>query len=255
MTSFTVGTGDLRNALRAVTPHADRTKTGGDADGTCHRVRFSFGPHELTVMATNLTTSAVATVDLLTDDGRLVRDVLDLADDDGKVPPPNVIVDVVPVKARNLLSLFKAAPHDPDGIAQMMRFDVTDAGMEATDVSGLFAGDSYMMDGAGQGGGFPDVWGASQAALKAAGGSPKPLTAAGKHLALFQIASKVYDTPLTVEPTGTPESRGFVVLCGPQFIGTISSGHNDDDSLGRRDSARRRWLHRFSGKAPLAAVR
>lgn len=254
MTSFTVGTGDLRNALRAVTPHADRTKTGGDSDGTCHRVRFSFGLRELVIMATNLTTAAIAVVDLLTDDGRLVRDVLDAADDNGKVPP-TVIVDVIPTKARNILTNFKAAPHDPDGVAQMMRFDILEDGMEATDVSGLFAGDAYAMAGAGKGAGFPDVWGIAQTALKAAsqGPSPKPLTANGKHVALFQVASRVYETPLTVEPTGTPESRGFIVLCGPKFIGTISSGHNDDDSLGKRDAARRKWLHRFDGRA-LAAV-
>lgn len=252
MTAFTVGTGDLRNALQAVRPHADKTKTGGDGDGACHRVRFSFGLRELVVMATNITTSAVATVDLLTPDGQLIRDSIDAADENGTVPQ-NVIVDVIPAKAANLLTAFKAAPHDPEGIAQMMRFDVLDDGLEVTDVSGLFAGDSYVMQGAGKGSGFPDVWGTCRAALQAAGGSPKPLTAAGKHLDLFKKASVVYETPLTIEPTGTPESRGFVVLCGPKFIGTISSGHNDDDSLSKRDAARRRWLHRFDGRA-LAAV-
>lgn len=252
---FHVGTRDLRNALRAVIPHADRTKTGGDGAGTCHRVRLSFGVRELVVMATNLTTSAIAVVDLLHEDGTPIGangpDLLDAA----AAQAPARIVDVVPAKARNLLTNFKAAAHDPEGVAQLLRFDVLGDSVEVTDVSGLFAGDAYVMAFAGNGSGFPDVWGITQQALHAASSvpSPKPLTAHGKHVALFQVASRLYETPLTVEPTGTPESRGFVVLCGDRFVGTISSSHNDDDSLGKRDAARRRWLARFDGRL-LAAV-
>ena len=249
MTSYTVGTKDLRDAVRAVRIHADRTKTGGEGDGACHRVRFSFGRTELVVMATCIVTTAAAIVDLLTDDGRPVRDALDLADDDGTIPP-TTIVDVIPAKAALILQAFKAATHDPDGVAQLLRFDILEDGLEVTDVSGLFAGDAYVMQGAGKGAAFPDVWATIERALKGAGTepSPKPLTASGPHVSRFQIASKVYDTPLTISPTGTPESRGFLVECGPKFLGVISSGHNDDDSLGKRDAARRRWLHRFDGR-------
>lgn len=255
MTSYTVSTRDLRDAVRAVRVHADHTKTGGEGDGACHRVRFSFGRTELVVMATCIVTTAVATVDLLTDEGQPIRDALDLADDNGKIPA-TTIIDVVPAKAALMLQAFKVARHDPDGVAQLLRFDVLEDGVEVTDVSGLFAGDAYVMQGAGKGAAFPDVWSIVQSALQATGTepSPKPLTAPGVHVSRFQIASRVYETPLTISPTGTPESRGFLVECGPKFLGVISSSHNDDDSLGKRDAARRRWLHRFDGRQ-LAAVK
>ena len=256
MTEFTVGTKDLRDALRAVRVHADKTKTGGEGDGACHRVRLSFGQSELAVMATCIVTTAVATVPLLNDEGQPVRDALDLADGDGKLPPQSTIVDVLPAKAALMLQAFKAARHDPDGVAQLLRFTILEDGVEVTDVSGLFAGDAYVMQGAGKGSAFPDVWGIVQAAMHATGTEPssKPLTAPGVHVSRFQIASKVYEPPLTISPTGTPESRGFLVECGPNFLGVISSSHNDDDSLGKRNAARTRWLQRF-GRAPLAAVK
>jgi hypothetical protein len=246
LTVFTVATGDLRRALDAVRRHADKTKTGGDGDATCHRVRLLFEPQagELRVVATNLVTAAAAVVKLLDPTGGQL-DIFSGSDDDGKTQP-RTSCDLDLVSVSKVLKVF---PKDgsEDGLT---RIQVDDNGPTFRHAGGLFDGEALELLSAGGGGSFPDVWAAIRKAALAAQStpSPKPLTAAGSSLAAFEAASKLYETPLTVLPSGTPESRGFVVQCGPLFLGTISSAHNDGDSLGRRDAAAQVWLRRFEGK-------
>lgn len=246
MSTFTVGTADLRRAIDSVRRHADKTKTGGDGDATCHRVRLSFQPtrNELAVMATNLVTSAVAVVDLLSADGGQ-PDLFNHANDDGKVPPAT-IVDLAPKHCANILSLFPARGDDE----ALLRFEADEDGTDIAAAGGLFDGDEYRITSPAGGAQFPDVWAILTRAAQGATTtpSPKPLTATGKAIARFDIASKLYEVPLTVMPTGNAESRGFVVACGPKFLGLISSGHNDDDSLARRDRDWQAWLHRLDGR-------
>jgi hypothetical protein len=232
-----VDTKDLRNALRAITPHAEPNKTG-DLDEE-HRVRLVLDEYQVNVYASNGSTAAYAVVPILKDSRKIA-----FAADDGPI-----IVDLTPRHCRLILAQFKAKAVDPEGVDQVaaLRVLAEGEGLEVADVSGLFAGESIRFPGVGVSDRFPDVRGILTRALAAASGepSPKPLTADGDTLALFRSASKVYGQPLTIEPTGTPESRGFVVLCGPWFLGTISSRHQDDDSLRKRDAARVGWLQRL----------
>jgi hypothetical protein len=232
-----VDTKDLRNALRAITPHAEPNKTG-DLDEE-HRVRLVLDEYQVNVYASNGSTAAYAVVPILKDSRKIA-----FAADDGPI-----IVDLTPRHCRLVLAQFKAKAVDPEGVDQVaaLRVLAEGEGLEVADVSGLFAGESIRFPGVGVSDRFPDVRGILTRALAAASGepSPKPLTADGDTLALFRAASKVYGQPLTIEPTGTPESRGFVVLCGPWFLGSISSRHQDDDSLRKRDAARVGWLQRL----------
>lgn len=232
-----VDTRDLRNALRAVVPHAEQNKTGDN--GVEHRVRLVLDAQHVNVLASNGSTAAMAIVSI-EEDTRRER----FAVDDGPL-----IVDLTPRQARLLLHQFKAKATDPEGVDQILQLRVLadGEGLEVADWSGLFAGESIRFPGVGVSDGFPDVVGIITKALAGASGSPspKPLTADGGTVALFKPASVVYDQPLTVEPTGTPESRGFLVSCGESFLGVISSRHQDDDSLKRRDGWRHGWLRRL----------
>jgi hypothetical protein len=231
-----VDTKDLRKALRAVTPHAEPNKTGDHEDE--HRVRLVLDEYQVNVYASNGLTTAYAVMPIVKDSRKIA-----FAADDGPI-----IVDLTPRHCGLILQQFKAKAVDPEGVDQIaaLRVLAEGEGLEIADVSGLFAGESIRFPGVGVSDRFPDVRGILTRALAAASGepSPKPLTADGDTLALFRAASKAYG-PLTIEPTGTPESRGFVVLCGPWFLGTISSRHNDDDSLQKRDAARVGWLQRL----------
>jgi hypothetical protein len=238
-----VDTKDLRNALRAVTPHAEPNKTG-DLDDE-HRVRLLIDEYHVHVLASNGSTAAMAIVSIEEDTRRKGLDP-----DDGPL-----IVDLTPRQARLILQQFKAKKTDPEGVEQIAALRVlTDGeGLEVADVSGLFAGESVRFPGVGVSDRFPDVLGVITRALAAASGlpSPKPLTADGATVALFKAASVVYEQPLTVEATGTPESRGFLVSCGESFLGVISSRHQDDDSLRKRDGWRHGWIRRLGLADPV----
>lgn len=240
----TVSTADLRDALRAVTPHAEQLKTG-DLDAE-HRVRLVLDAHHVNVLASNSSTAAMAIVSI-EDDTRNER----FAADDGPLT-----VDITPRQARLILQQFKAKGTDPEGVEQLLSVTVGAGLVTLTDKSGLFAGETVSFPDHGVADGFPDVMGIIQRALAAASSSqgPKPLTADGKTLALFKPASVVYGQPLVVEATGTVESRGFLVSCGESFLGVVSSRHQDDDSLKRRDAWRTAWMRRLGLDRQLAAV-
>jgi hypothetical protein len=101
-----VDTKDLRNALRAVTPHAEPNKTG-DLDAE-HRVRLVIDDFHVNVLASNGSTAAMAIVSI-EDDSRTER----FAVDDGPL-----IVDLTPRQARLILAQFKAKKTDPEGVDQ-----------------------------------------------------------------------------------------------------------------------------------------
>jgi hypothetical protein len=243
----TVATGDLRDALRAVVPHARQLVT--DDFDALSRVRLVLDAEHVNVLASNGATAAMA-VASIEEDSRRER----FAVDDGPL-----IIDITPRQARLVLQQFKAKATDPDGVQQLLALRVLadGEGLELTDVSGLFAGECIRFPGVGVSDNFPDV---QQVITRAVANAnqptpPKPLTSDGTTLALFKPASVVYGQPLVVEPTGTPESRGFLVSCGESFLGVVSSRHQDDDSLKRRDAWRRSWIRRLGLESKaLAAV-
>ena len=83
--------------------------------------------------------------------------------------------------------------------------------------------------------------------MASASGSPKvkPLIVDASPVGLFRHAAKAYGRPLTWEPTGTADSPGWVVWCGPQFIGLFSSVDPSGETLGRRNSERNEHLKRL----------
>lgn len=82
----------------------------------------------------------------------------------------------------------------------------------------------------------------------------KPLVTASGILSRFDAAAKVYGLELVAEPTGTAESAGWVVYCGPDFAGVVESGLGGG-SLGKRDKRKMRHLERAGlGKPALVSL-
>ena len=256
----TVATGDLRNALRAVVPHARQLVT--DDFDALTRVRLVLDTEHVNVMASNGSTAALAIVSIEDDSRRQDLGGGILTDDDGRRRFVDgdgpLVVDLTPRQCRILLQQFKAKDTDPEGVDQLLSLRVLreGKGLEVTDTSGLFAGESVRFPGVGVSDNFPDVVAIIRRALAAVGEHPvlKPLTTDGAVLALFKPASTVYRQPLIVEPSGTPESRTFLVRCSDSFLGVVSSRHQDDDSLAKRDAAHRGWLVRLGLDRGLVTV-
>jgi hypothetical protein len=229
-----VATPDLRNALRAVLPLSNPLITG-DHDAE-HRIRFVFLEHWVFVVASNGTGTALAKV-AVNQDSRTIE----FTAEDGPI-----IVDLTPRRARLILQQFKAKPSDPD-VGQLMEFgiDVTEETLTVSDIGGLWSeGESNRYPIEEPSDSFPDVIRITAQALAGVGATQvgKALVTDGRVLRLFEPASRVYEQPLQIEATGSAESRGFTVSCGPDFLGTLSSAHQDDDSLKKRNRHRMNWL-------------
>ena len=235
----------LRSAIAAVVVHAEPTKTG-DEVSALSRVRIIAGASELFVVATNLTTSALAALTIV-EDSRAER----FGADDGEFG-----VDISPGLIRDLFSTLRPRKADVDASDQLARLHFTDEYLTATDVSGLWPGSQTRKPLLPFPSDYPDVVDALAVALGGAGEAQaaKPLVANGGALALFRHAATAYDRPLQFEATGPATSRGFVVWCGPDFVGHVSSAHNDDNSLGRRDAERRKHLERLGLTATQEAL-
>lgn len=241
-----VDTGDLRNALRAVVVHAK--KTTRDEDAVEHRLRLHVDrPAEdtwLRVMATNGSTTACALVEVLEDDARQ-----GLNHHDGPY-----IVDIAPRDGRHILWAFKDARAGVEGLDETLelRFRIDD--VRVTDVGGLFAGHSIIMPQLAFSTNYPDVYETSQRALAEAATPATPGRSAvvsGELMALFRVASRVYEQPLQVEPIGADRGAGWLVTCGARFVGTIESDNDSDGpSLGRRSRYRTDLLRRFGLDQP-----
>lgn len=238
-----VGIRPLRQAITAVVPHAEPTKTG-DEISSLARVRLIAAKDELLIAATCTHTSALAGV-LIEEDTRKER----FAADDGVFA-----VDLPPGICRSVLADFKGSRATADGIDEWVDIDFTADTITITDVSALFPGLSLTIPTLPLASDFPDIVGILGKALGNAAGDSKPLVTAGGPLGLFRAAADVYKAPLQFEPTGTADSRGYIVLCGASFSGHITSRHNDDDSLKRREAERRRHLERLGLTTPLASV-
>jgi hypothetical protein len=237
-----VGIAPLRAAILAVVPHADKVRLG-DEDLVLSRVRLIAGEEELLVVATNDSgdgqTSAMAAVPIEEDD-RLVR----FEAWDGPF-----VVDLHPAKARDIARQIKPVKADEDtdpgpsstGWADL---HLTLDRVQVTDVSGLWPGTKLTVPILAYRPEYPDVPAVIGRALQHADGKFKPLVHAAAVARRFAVAATVYEQQLEWEPTGTPESSGFVVICGPDFAGVAESQHGLGNSLKARDRRRMRHLER-----------
>lgn len=240
----------LRQALKAVLPHAEPTKVGDEVTAF-QRVRLSADKSELFVMATSGATSALAAVPIETgSDSRDQR----FAAWDGPFE-----IDLSPSTVKRIRTVWPCREANADGEFDVVQLDMTTDALMVSDASGLFVeilGQAYRVSTLPYSTDYPDLRTALAKALGAAGESQaaKPLVGHGGVFALFNHAATAYKQPLQYEATGSKESRGFIVWCGPAFIGAVSSQHNDDNSLAKRDAYRRAHLERLGLQPALEFV-
>lgn len=240
-----VATPDLRKALTAVLPLAEKNSSGDN--GVEHRIRLSFAASELYVLATNGMASGAAAVGIDKDD-RKER----FAADDGAF-----LVDITPRQARMILRQFKAVrgPEAAGEMEEVLCLHATTSTLNVSDAGGLFVGEAVEFPTLDPASSYPDLPAIIGRGLASVGSTQigKPLVVDGTVLALFKPASAAYDKPLDIRSTGDPDSPGFLVACGPWFVGLVASRHGNDDLKQTRESAHRAWLGRFPA-AKLAAV-
>ena len=239
---FDVSIADLHTAIRAVLPHAEKPRLGDEVHALA-RVRLTATANELLLAATNGRTAALAAVGILDgSDSRAER----FSADDGEF-----IVDVHPAKLRDLRDGVTAQKDEGElvGEAELTFTGPSADGQSpgtvaARDVGGLWIGSLTERPLLPLASDYPDIRGALRDALRLAEGTYKPLVADGVDLDAFRAAARAYGRPLSVEPVGTAEQRGWLVLCGPSFAGSIQ-GQHDADSLAKRDRYRQVHLERF----------
>jgi hypothetical protein len=243
--TMTVALPELRKALTSVIVHAEPTKTG-DEINHLSRVRLAAAKDELHVVATNSTTSALAAV-AIEEDSRKER----IASDDGSFE-----VDLAPGPLRNILQAFKVSADSASAESQWCELVFSLDFVTITDTSALFPGLSLRIPVMPRSDQFPPVRDVLKQALAGVGTTQvaKPLVGNGVALALFRRAAQAYNRQVEFLGTGTEDSRGFVVLVGSQFIGAVSSRHNDDNSLAARDAERHKHLVRLGLAEPRVLV-
>jgi hypothetical protein len=225
-----LGTDELRAALVAVLPHAKRTKK--DEDVIMHRVRCVFGNGKALVMATQGQTTGLARLDYI-DDTR--GDLWD--PEDGPM-----VVDLWPENVRLLKQWMaaKAVGDDEDKVTAItVNRKIGEVEFEMIGTTN--AGERHAFNLHHPADLFPDVADITKQALMGAAGESLPartLVQDGKLIGLFNAAATQYKQPLRWRATGTRDTaKGFVVECGPSFVGTISSDPGGDEGV-RRHS---RW--------------
>lgn len=236
--SIKVGTVEVRHALKSVYAHHNKTKT--DDGIALHRIRLTLGKGYLFVAATNGTSTGLAKI----------RTVEDSRGDDAAMWDPDdgpIIVDLQPRHVPILLQQYKAkaAASDVDQLISITA-DCASGEVAFEDIGGLWSsGERTTFQFDDPHAGMPDVIAMSGTALAAVAGQAergKPLVQDGKILSLFKDAAVQYQAPLQIRSTGSVESRGFVVQCGPNFIGCVSSQHDDGDGMKKRDQWSMEWL-------------
>lgn len=249
-----VGIAPLRAAITSVVVHAAKVRLG-DEDLELSRVRLIAGKTELLVVATNGTakgnTCAQAAVTIEADDRRVKFEV-----DDGPF-----VIDLHPAKARDIVRQIKPVKTDAEGDPGPsatgwcnLTLDADDETVTVVDESGLWPGTRLTVPALEHRDDFPDIPGILGRALSGAAGTFKPLITGNGVVPLFDVAAKEYDAELEIEPTGTADSGGFVVICGDFFTGVLESGNGTGNSLKARDKRRFKHLERLGVGNRLQAV-
>lgn len=207
-TEFTVGTADLRQALRAVTPHV------GKATGMPEyaRVRFIVGRENVTLVASDRFTMAMAIVSIWERDDAEAVAVAELH-----------ITDIAKILAIHKLEGADTGD-EPD---YQLRFVVTDENVVATDVSGMIEGRSLRVPRLATEDALsavPRLFESAHSGQLALIDGITDLTMSGDHIARFRDAGKAYGASLSWETRRGVDGKrrlSVIVRCGDSFLGLM----------------------------------
>lgn len=224
-TEITVGTSDLRQALRAVVVHAGTDKEVP----VLQRVRAVVRGDVLLVAATNRYTVGLAVVSVWAN----------TYGDDG------VIIDLPLPQVAETLAMFRAPTSgDDDAGDDDLRIRLTDRYLTMTDTAGLFPGKEVTWPCATPEDTFPDLPLMVGRLLTEAGQRPNALHTNGKLLALFKTAATVYSAPVILEPT-KDEAGALVVSVGESFVGALMPIRPTDEEVAQQEAWRAAWHRRL----------
>lgn len=225
---FTVGTGDLRLALKSVVPHVepdpDMTKT--------HRVHVDVGPENVTASATQGFTIGHALVS--------IEDNLD-----GELGA----FDLTPTDVKEILVLFHGKAGSGDYPDDMVRVEVEEKHLTITDISGLFEGKALQLPRHPTEDNFPDIAEMIRSKLTTRSKSAERLVTSGHLVALFTKAAAAYGEPLVIDPAGN--TGAMLITCGESFIGLLMPQRADEDTTAKINGWHADWLLRIQDRAPV----
>lgn len=231
MTGITVGTDDLRAALRSVAPHVDP-----DPDfPQLHRVRLTVGAENLTVSATNRYTLGYAIVSIWDNDSGVVGEDVDLS----------------PSDVKEVLALFRGKGSGGDGPPDAtLLIESDNVHTTVTDVSGLFPGKSLRLPKYPLEENFPRVETMIREGLTRQAETTERLITNGRLLGLFGKAAAAYGEQLVMDPSGS--SAAILITCGESFVGMLMPVRGDDDTEEKINGWHAAWRERL-GAAPVIA--
>jgi hypothetical protein len=221
----TLGTNDLRLALKSVVQHVAL-----DPDlQEIHRVRLEVGPVNVTVSATNRYTI-----------GQAIVSVDEHGDGDLSA------FDLSPADVKDVLAMFPAPKKDePDGSVEI---EVNSKHAIFTDVSGLFAGKQLKLPRCPMTQKFPDVDELIRKSLLRGSKSAERLITNPNLVKLFLTAATVYGAPLVLDPAGT--DGAMLVTCGESFVGLLMPVRPDEETTAKLHGWHMAWLHRIDEVRP-----
>lgn len=226
--NITVGTNDLRAALKAVAPHISPDPESPDL----HRIRFEIGAENLSVSATSGYTI-----------GHAIVSILDHHDGE-----PGAF-DVSPNDGKEILALFRGSK---DAMDLRLQIEVTSKHTIVTDVSGLFSGKQLRLPRYPTTEKFPHVQQLIRDSIVRGRKPVERLHTTPDLVALFVTSAKAYGHALVIDPAGRKGT--LLITCGESFIGLLAARVPDDDTLAKLHDWHMSWLQRIEDTGPPAPL-
>lgn len=245
--SFTVGTNDLRRALKAVTPNACRD----DELPMICRIRCYVDSENVTVAATDRFTAALGLVSVwdhdvaadgyidlsLPDVGKILA-VFTAGKDQGGAPQWQLRIEL----------LQKRTVTDDD------RPDTSSLTVRITDVSGMIDGEVLDLPALTPHDNFPNLLQLFANHLAKATGVLDMFGVSGELLARMKTAAKVYgDEPLVLS-TPSAERSPILARCGDSFLGLVMPVTIDEDHAVAVKNQEEAWQRRLPAASKTLVV-
>lgn len=223
MTTITVGTADLRAALTAVRAHASTDKEAYEL----HRLRLSAIGEHIVVCATDRFTVGLA-----------IASVWEPVDE-----PCNL--ELLPSDIGQLLSIFKAGKESGDEPQYLLRLDIDESHVTATDCAGMFDGRALKVPRLPTGTALDAMAAMIAHQHHSAATRLDDITVGGECMSRFRVASIVYGQPLTVE--AHRGGNALLVRCGESFLGMMMPRTLLEDDIIRHKEWAAAWERRLPG--------
>jgi len=233
--SVTVGTYELRQALKATVAHCAKDKNAAEY---WLRMHWVVDPQRKMIynVATSGFTSGIAASSVL-DDHLGVDETMRFSTSKGT--------------ATEILSMFPSNDSGgEDGITDVLQLDIHQEYLVITDVSGLLVGKQARWHLSHETDDTPDLRETYRNLLLSVRNrwvEPRRRTMlGGKYLALFAEAAVAYGRPLALEHAGvSPRSHTILVSCGDSFLGAIAPVALADEAKSEMEAHRIGWERRL----------